>query len=49
MSWVWLFAGNGMILLAFYAAIRSVSGMQITPASTPISHDMHLAVVAERD
>ena len=23
--------------------------MQIAPANTPISHDMHLAVVAERD
>jgi hypothetical protein len=41
---IWLCAGKGMILMTFYAAIRSVSDMQITPASTPISHDMHLAV-----
>lgn len=46
---VWIFAGNPLIELDFQAVIRSVSGMQIAPASTPISHDMHLAVVAERD
>ena len=49
MNAIWHFAGNTMILLAFCAAIRSVSGMQIAPASTHISHDLHLAVVAERD